>query len=97
MSKNKRRDVKIYSIDDGLKALEQVETTLEPLELLGYKDEEKEKPERYMGSHQICPRCGSKDTIAYKSMPIDKGTRIQYRRCLRGVCRHEFKTSFGVV
>jgi NMD protein affecting ribosome stability and mRNA decay len=59
--------------------------------------EPKDAPVRYTGSHQICPRCGAHDTKTYKSMPIKDGIRVQYRRCQRAVCRHEFKAPFTVV
>ena len=54
---------------------------------------------RFTGSHQICPRCGTADTVAYKSMDVDKlsNIRVQYRRCRRGHCRHEFKATLTVV
>ena len=71
------------------------------VQLPGFHEVNKDEPEkkvRYTGSHQVCPRCGTNDTVAYKSMDVDQvsGIRVQYRRCRRGHCRNEFKATLEV-
>ena len=36
-------------------------------------------------THSRCPRCKTVDTAAYRTKK-----NVQYRRCLRGICRYKY-------
>ena len=48
------------------------------------------------GAYKICPRCSARDTkvthnISQMNGP-DRAYVLQYRKCIRAVCNHSFKT-----